>query len=94
MTQNLAKAGSADVSLPDVLVAIDSRTDSRLRVVRVYQPDVCEADGGVKLPQGFMQALSGVNGVAGGEQMGRIDAYPGCNHTVQAAQNVRQLFEA
>src|SRR5207253_2300483 len=83
----------ADHSLPDMLVTVQLRSACGLGVVAVPDLHVIQADCGIKMLQGLIEAGLAHNVISGYMRMTGIDAGSDWNHSTQSIQNLRDLLE-
>jgi hypothetical protein len=69
------QAPPADLSLPEVLVAVAAGAEDGPAIVQVDQPDAFEPRGSIRLPQKRVQTARCVDREPGGEEVGGIEAH-------------------
>src|SRR3989338_8617875 len=72
MAEDAADRLRAEVALPDVPMTINTRAEGHFGIVEMDEPKMLHPHGAVERCQHFLKPLRGVHGVAGGEQMRRV----------------------
>jgi hypothetical protein len=93
VVDDVAEGFQADFAFADVFVPVHPRVEIRLGIVEVKGGDLFLSDQRIQLPDGFVPALGGANVVAGGEQMGRVNANGQSFRLLHAIINRRQVFQ-
>src|SRR5665213_3935274 len=89
----MAKPFQPDFALPDMFVPIDPRTQARLGIVEMKSEYLLSPDQLVKLPDGFVPALTGANIVTRREKMRRVNTKAQPRRRFDRLINRRQVFK-
>src|SRR5690242_11361830 len=74
MRQDPAEPRLPNIALSDVLMAVDPGTERRFGIVRVDDLDIAEAHHPLRLPQGVLQAVRGVDFETRRQQVAGVEA--------------------
>jgi hypothetical protein len=89
-----AEGFDADSSLPDLLVAVEFRSAGGFGIVAVDYFYIVQADGGIEVLHGSIEALFADDVVAGDVSVAGVDAGCDWNNTAEAVDDFGDLLEA